>query len=83
MEHPFRIQILQMKLGTQYNDGIVNNDIQNGTLTFDGQSSVGFALTLTDIIITSGTVGSSTQVGVVTFDTNTTYDLETDQTVMI
>ena len=44
-----------------------SEDVVAVAKTFDGQSSVGFALTLTDIV-TSGTVGSSTQVGIVTFD---------------
>ena len=44
-----------------------SQDVVAVAKTFDGQSSVGFALTLTDIV-TSGTVGSSTQVGIVTFD---------------
>ena len=44
-----------------------NDDVVAVAKTFDGTQNVGFALTLKDVI-TSGTVGSSTQVGVVTFD---------------
>ena len=36
--------------------------------TFDGTQNVGFALTLTNTGVTSGTYGSSTQVGIVTVD---------------
>jgi hypothetical protein len=36
--HPFRIQSTPNgSTGTQYNDGIVNNDVSNGTLTWDVQ----------------------------------------------
>ena len=36
--HPFRIQsIVNGSTGTQYNDGITNNDVSNGTLTWDVQ----------------------------------------------
>ena len=34
--HPFRIQSTPNgSTGTQYNDGVTNNDVSNGTLTFD------------------------------------------------
>jgi hypothetical protein len=36
--HPFRIQsAVNGSTGTQYNDGITNNDVSNGTLTWDVQ----------------------------------------------
>lgn len=36
--HPFRIQsTVNGSTGTQYNDGIVNNDVSNGTLTWNVQ----------------------------------------------
>ena len=36
--HPFRIQsTVNGSTGTQYNDGITNNDVSNGTLTWDVQ----------------------------------------------
>ena len=36
--HPFRIQSTPNgSTGTQYNDGITNNDVSNGTLTWDVQ----------------------------------------------
>ena len=36
--HPFRIQsTVNGSTGTQYNDGITNNDVQNGTLTWNVQ----------------------------------------------
>ena len=36
--HPFRIQsTANGSVGTQYNDGIVNNDVSNGTLTWNVQ----------------------------------------------
>ena len=37
-QHPFRIQsTVNGSTGTQYNDGIVNNDVSNGTLTWNVQ----------------------------------------------
>ncbi len=37
-QHPFRIQsTVNGSAGTQYNDGIVNNDVSNGTLTWNVQ----------------------------------------------
>ena len=36
--HPFRIQSTENgSTGTQYNDGITNNDVSNGTLEWDVQ----------------------------------------------
>ena len=36
--HPFRIQsTVNGSVGTQYNDGVTNNDVSNGTLTWDVQ----------------------------------------------
>ena len=76
--HPFRIQsTANGSAGTQYNDGIVNNDIQNGTLTwnvqFDTPSTLYYQCTAHpnmggEIVILDAGSG----------DTNTTYDLETE-----
>ena len=76
--HPFRIQsTANGSAGTQYNDGIVNNDIQNGTLTwnvqFDAPSTLYYQCTSHpnmggEIVILDAGSG----------DTNTTYDLETE-----
>ena len=76
--HPFRIQsTANGSTGTQYNDGIVNNDIQNGTLTwnvqFDSPSTLYYQCTAHpdmggEIVILDAGSG----------DTNTTYDLETE-----
>ena len=76
--HPFRIQsTANGSTGTQYNDGIVNNDIQNGTLTwnvqFDAPSTLYYQCTAHpnmggEIVILDAGSG----------DTNTTYDLETE-----
>ena len=76
--HPFRIQsTTNGTTGTEYNDGIVNNNVQNGTLTwnvqFDAPSTLYYQCTAHpnmggEIVILESGSG----------DTNTTYDLETE-----